>query len=164
MAKILKPPHYEEVDHPLIFLGGPIQGAPDWQAVAIDLFRNIPDIVVASPRREGELPKYLYDEQVNWEHHYLDEAAKRGITLFWLAKEIHHICDRAYAQTTRFELGEAVSRHRLEGIKIVVGIEEGFSNQRYLVKTISKKASDIPLCATLEHTCSRALELLQLAR
>lgn len=163
--KILIPPKYEKITGPLIFLAGPIQGAPDWQKEAIEILKNLtPDIHIASPRRSiesrGQFPEKDYHEQVEWEHHYLDYAAKNGVILFWLAKEAENISGRAYAQTTRFELGEAVARHYIKGIKVVVGIEKGFSNERYLRKTIAAKAQDIPLLDNLADTCKTAIKLI----
>lgn len=163
--KILIPPKYEDISGPLIFLAGPIQGAPDWQKEAIEILKNLtPDIHIASPRRSiesrGQFSEKDYHEQVEWEHHYLDYAAKHGVILFWLAKETENIPGRAYAQTTRFELGEAVARHYINGVKVAVGIEKGFSNERYLRKTIMAKAPDIPLSDSLENTCKNALKFL----
>jgi len=146
----------------LLFLAGPIQGAPDWQSAALVRFANHAGLAVASPRRPAFL-KLLpadYAAQVEWEHHHLDCAAAHGVILFWLPREAIHRCDRAYAQTTRFELGEAVTRQRWQGIKVVVGIEAGFSNERYLRQTIASKAPAIPLCDTLPQTCDAALRLL----
>jgi hypothetical protein len=157
---LLVPPLYSDLNRPLVFLAGPIQGAPDWHRPAIELL-NTANVDLASPRYEGKKHKdEEYYDQVKWEHYHLQEAAKNGVTLFWMAKEVKHVCDRAYAQTSRFELGEAMAMHVWQGIKMVVGMEEGFSNARYLRYTISQKAPGIPLCETLEETCARALELL----
>jgi hypothetical protein len=162
MGTVHTPPAYVPVERPLIFLAGPIQGAADWQQEAIaTLIAAAPDLDVASPRRhgasEGEFGEQMYMEQVDWEHDHLAIAAKRGVTLFWLAKEAYHVPGRSYAQTTRFELGEAVTLHRLTGSRVVVGIEDGFTNARYLRRTIGKKAPGIPLCASLDETCRAAI-------
>jgi hypothetical protein len=168
MTKAIIPPAYAHVEGPLVFLAGPIQGAPDWQAEAIRLLMDESGITVASPRRPpvsaGDFPETEYAAQVDWEHHYLARAAQDGVTMFWLAKESVHLCGRAYAQTTRFELGEAVTLHRLAGAKVVVGIEAGFSNMRYLLRTIAKKAPGIPLCSTLADTCAAAAQLARAAK
>ena len=163
MGKILIPPEYKDISGPLIFLAGPIQGALNWQGEAIEFLKSKTSAHIASPRREMVLDKDFkaedYNIQVEWEHDYLEYAAVYGVTLFWLAREAEHMCDRSYAQTSRFELGEAVTRHRLEGIKVVVGIEEGFSNKRYLQKTISTKMPNISLCSSLKETCLEAIKL-----
>ncbi len=162
MNQVLIPPAYADITGPLIFIAGPIQGSADWQERAIAILAGADGVTIASPRRLGELRLFSekeYNEQVDWEHFHLDRAARNGVIMFWLSKENLHRCDRPYAQTTRFELGEAVTLHRLAGAKVCVGLEEGFSNARYLRRTLAKKAPGIPLCATLEETCRRAAEL-----
>jgi hypothetical protein len=151
---------------PLIFLAGPIQGAPDWQQPARDLIMAADSrIHVASPRRpfrhEGDFTDAMYREQVAWEHYHLRYAAGYGVTLFWLANEETHYPDRAYAQTTRFELGEAMMRNVVLGARVAVGFDTSFSNAKYLRLTLAKKAPDIPLCDSLEATCAKAVELIQ---
>jgi hypothetical protein len=158
------PPAVGDIVGPLVFLAGPITGAPDWQSKAIDLIRSADaEIFIASPRRaverEGDFTEDMYIEQVEWEHRHLARAAHEGVTLFWLAKESRHVCERSYAQTTRFELGEAVTVHRLTGAKVVVGIERGFTNERYLRKTLASKTPAIPVLDTLEETCTAAVRL-----
>jgi hypothetical protein len=163
MGKILIAPHTEPVSGPLIFLGGPIQGAPDWQSEAIGILSVNEHIDIASPRRaiekRSDFSESDYEAQVLWEHKYLEEAARRGVTLFWLPKPIQEISGRAYAQTSRFELGEALARHYLQKIPLVVGIEKGFSNERYVRITLKTKAPDVFIADTLEATCEKAIEL-----
>lgn len=164
--EILISPEYKELSGPSIFLAGPIQGALDWQAEAIEILKKMTaEAHITSPRRSiqslADFSEKDYHEQVEWEHHYLDYAAEHGVILFWLAKEAEQIAGRAYAQTTRFELGEAVARHYLKGIKVVVGIEEGFSNARYLRKTIQAKAPNVPILDTLKDTCQAAVDMVK---
>jgi hypothetical protein len=128
------------------------------------LLRQRGPVEIACPRRDelngNRSPSLAYDEQVDWEHHHLALAAESGVILFWLAREADHFCDRAYAQTTRFELGEAVTLHRWQQAKVVVGIDEGFSGARYLRKTIARKAPGIPLGSSLADTCDAAMKLI----
>jgi len=163
MGKILIAPNREEIEGPLIFLGGPIQGAPDWQSHAIGILGVNPYINIASPRRsiekKGDFSDEDYNIQVEWEHFYLNAASKNGVTLFWLPVALENIPGRAYGQTSRFELGEAMTRHCYEGINLVIGIEKGFSNERYIRKTFKDKAPKVIICNTLEETCEKALEL-----
>lgn len=138
--KLILPPNYlKKIDGPLIFLAGPIQGAWDWQEKAINIIQTIaPDICIASPRRdtqscpESDFPPEMYNEQVDWETYHLRKAGENGVVLFWLAKEFKHVCQRAYAQTSRFELGEWKVRHERDKARLVVGIEEGFTNAKYI--------------------------------
>jgi len=103
----------------------------------------------------------MYAEQVDWETHYLRRAGKDGVVFFWLAKEFKHQCDRAYAQTSRFELGEWKVRHERDGAKLVVGIEEGFTNARYIRRRLMQDCPDVGVCGTLETTCLQAAQLAQ---
>jgi len=167
-------PEAVDVVGPLIFLAGPIQGAPSWHDEAISILHEIDEsICIASPCRrkvridEASIPgaskeftSEMYNEQVDWETHYLNRAAKDGVVLFWLAKETKHICTRAYAQTSRFELGEWKERSRWTNAKLVVGIQKGFTNERYIRRRLAQDCSDIQIADTLEATCMAAIQLI----
>lgn len=167
---VIRPPTFTEVTVPLIFIAGPILGTEDWQREAIAILsESQKDFAIASPRRliaevDEVKPAYVteadFDAQINWEHKHLDLAAKNGVTLFWLAKEAHIIPGRAFAQTSRFELGEAMVRRQMGNIKLVVGIEKGFSGEHYIRETFAGKAPRVPMCDSLEETCAAALTLL----
>jgi len=164
LGEVIIPPRYVEVSGPLIFLAGPIRGTADWQSEAIRILKsNNASLSIASPRRQElmqhDFPESTFNEQVDWEHFYLQQSAKNGVILFWLAKELEHRCDRAYGQTTRFELGEAVAMHHFIGTQVVVGIEDGFTGARYLQKTLSKKYPDIPVCNDLKKACELSVRL-----
>jgi len=78
-----------------------------------------------------------------------------------LANETTHSCERAYAQTTRFELAEWKVRHERDGVKLVVGIDENFSNARYTRRRFSQACPNVPLTDTLEETCAAAIRLIK---
>lgn len=170
MNKVIEAPNYLAVNGPLIFLAGPIQGAYHWQNNAISIIQtNAPELWIASPRRtvevkyeKGEFTPSMYNEQVDWETHYLRIAGKNGVVMFWLAKEFEHRCDRAYAQTSRFELGEWKIKHEKEEAKLVVGIEDGFTNARYIRRRMMQDCPDIAICETLETTCLAAINLVRI--
>lgn len=159
--RILIPPTYSELVGPVVFLAGPIQGAPLWQPDAAKLLHELmPELHVASPRRERTLDPVGYDEQVDWETHHLRRAATDGVVLFWLAREATHTCDRAYAQTTRFELAEWKVRHERDGAKLVVGIDDGFTGAKYIRRRFAQDCPAVPVCASLPETCAAAVQLL----
>jgi hypothetical protein len=159
-GQILLPPDHIEVIGPLIFLAGPIQGAADWQAEAVQILRGLaPDIHFANPRRDYPPGEFAYEKQVDWETHYLRRAARDGAILFWLARETDHFCDRAFAQTTRFELAEWKVRHERDGSKLVVGIDDGFPGGRYIRRRLALDCPNVPLLSSLEETCRVAVEL-----
>ncbi len=110
------------------------------------------------PSLPREKKDELYEIQERWEHTYLDECISRmrrsktfkprqAAIMFWCAAEVEHFPARAYAQTTRIEVGTvlgyfaALSGQRAfrpnkmgsvprEGI--FVGADEKFSGRRYL--------------------------------
>ena len=158
-GKLIVAPNYVEFEGCLIYLGGPIQGSKNWQAEAIRITQNhASDVNIASPRREYLPGEFVYAKQVDWETHYLREAAKKGAVLFWLAKEFEHSCDRAYAQTTRFEVGEWKVRHEVDNVRFVLGIEEGFTGARYMRRRFSQDCPKIKIFDSLEDTCIEAIK------
>ena len=154
----------------LIFLLGPIEGAPRWQTVAAQWFRSNTDcdrVDVASPRYislddEDTLdwaPHISSQNQIDWEIYHLSRANKNGVIMAWLPPEEKVIPERCYAQTSRFELGEQLARHSLRNINLVVGVEAGFSGEGYVAYRIGQVPT-IPLRFGLEETCKAVLELL----
>ncbi|MBX9623749.1 MAG: nucleoside 2-deoxyribosyltransferase domain-containing protein [Gemmataceae bacterium] len=159
---LISPPDYPTVDGPLVFLAGPIQSAPDWQAVAAGLLHAArPDLAIANPRRAYPPGTFGYAAQVDWETHHLRRAAADGVILFWLAREADHRCDRAYAQTTRFELAEWMVRHERDGVKLVIGIEDGLSGARYVRRRFGQDCPAVPLCDSLDETCRTAVQVIE---
>ncbi len=156
----IQPPDIIEVDGPIIFIAGPIQGAPLWQNEAASMIHEQKDLIVASPRKNYTKGTFDYDRQVEWETHYLERAAKCGVIMFWLAKQVKETPARAYAQTSRFELGESKIKHQRDGIKLVVGIEPGFGNKRYIIKRFAKDCPKVPILDNLKATVLVALELI----
>lgn len=158
---VLQPPEIIETDSPVIFLAGPIQGAPDWQTPAASLIHDIdPTITVASPRKNYPEGTFVYERQVDWETHFLRTAGRTGVIAFWLAAQTEETPGRAYAQTTRFELAEWKMRHEYEGAKLTIGIEEGFGNARYIRRRFSQDAPNVPITNSLKEMVQRAVELL----
>ena len=152
---IITAPDFTDVKGKLIFLAGPIQGAEDWQRTAIGLIsRENPALDIANPRGDYSNKKFDYDVQVDWETYYLNKAARSGAILFWLAKEKEHSCDRAFAQTTRFELSEWLSKYERDiKMGLSIGIEPGFSGERYIRKRIGQDHPGIKIYSTLDDVC-----------
>lgn len=160
-------PHiYDRTDKGLIFLAGPIKGARRWQNEAAELLNKFnPEVNIASPRYIGADQEIIGDfypiekphGQIDWETYHLNKAGKKGVVLFWLAKESEHYCERAFAQTSRFELGEWKEKHLTQGSKLVVGIEYGFSGKSYIDYRLMN--TDIPVLYNLFELCKKAIEL-----
>jgi len=126
MNKVIKPTDYPFIDETdqIIFLAGPIQGAADWQAEATKIIHSLDtSLIVANPRREYLDGTFNYVEQVRWETHFLNLAGRQGAVLFWMAHEDKHDCRRAFAQTTRFELGQWFERAKMNLARLAFGIE-----------------------------------------
>ncbi|VTR94252.1 Uncharacterized protein OS=uncultured bacterium GN=ACD_13C00140G0007 PE=4 SV=1 [Gemmata massiliana] len=163
MGAVLLPPTITPIDGPLVFLAGPIQGAPDWQSEAIRWFtEHAPTISVASPRRPGPRISSDYIAQVDWETHHLRRAAGHGVILFWLACEAVNVPGRAYAQTSRFELAEWKVRHERDGTQLVIGIEDGFSGARYIRHRFGQDCPRVPVVPSLLGACAAAAELARI--
>ncbi len=167
--KLILPPNYIETPNPVIFLAGPITGAPEWQDVAIKyLLTNVPNLLIASPRRKlsdkvefqadntitldksADFTGATFTEQVDWETHYLNRASQNGAILFWLAKEAFTHPERAYAQTTRFELAEWKTKYQQRKFNLIVGIEEGFTGARYMQRRFAQDCPEIQIFNSLE--------------
>lgn len=160
-GKLILPPDYVAIEGPVIFLAGPVQGARNWQEEAISRIRTAdPFVHIASPRRTYVDDEFVYEVQVDWETHYLRRAAQNGAILFWLAVEFVHICERAYAQTSRIELGEWKMRHERDGTILILGIEEGFSNARYIRQRFARDCPAVPIVDSLQDACRLAVESL----
>lgn len=160
--KVVQPPKIVKLSGPTIFLAGPIQGARNWQLDAINTIHKLaPNINIANPRREYLDGEFIYNKQVDWETYFLRKASKKGVVLFWLAKEHTHNCERAFAQTSRFELAEWKVRHERDGVNLVIGIESGFTNERYIRRRFSQDCPEIIICKSLLETCKGAVKLLK---
>ncbi len=158
MGQLILPPNYLSITGPVVFLAGPIQGT-DWQHLAIEYLQKLsPELNIACPRRDYPAGEFIYEKQVDWETHHLRYAAQNGAIMFWLAKELVHTCDRAYGQTSRFELAEWKVRYERDNIKLVLGIEEGFSGSRYIRRRFAQDSPNITICNTLEETCKQAIK------
>lgn len=151
-----------EMTRPVIFLAGPIQGALDWQSQAIKtISKHSRYTIVANPRREYLEGTFDYGRQVDWETFHLRRAGENGGIMFWLPKESHKITGRAYAQTSRIELGEWKIRHEKEGARLVIGIEWGFSGERYIRRRFAQDCPEVPILDNLEETCLTVVKLVK---
>lgn len=162
------PEHHTDTGRPAVFLAGPIQGAEDWQGRAITLLAGI-DADVFCPRSLGTVPSY--EEQVSWERAHLDRAGRHGVVMFWLSRPerlawgarmrvlLTGVPTRPHAQTSRLELGWELARnllaapaHGADG-SVVVGMEDGFSNERFIRRLVEKEARMGPVHRSLVETC-----------
>lgn len=154
----LNAPEYPRLQDsmPLVFLAGPIQGAPDWQSRIIQGLSHLhqDDITVANPRRNVLPENFDYDEQVFWERAHLRRAIKHGAAVFWLAKQdpsLPYKDGRPYAQTTRFEAGMAylAKAEDRPHFTLTLGIEPGYEGSDKYYRSMARELG-IPMFSRLE--------------
>jgi hypothetical protein len=157
MAIEHQPPHGFKLPYheKLIFLAGPIQGAPNWQGEAIELLNT--NFHVANPRRDGYDESFDKDKQIEWEWDQLERAALHGGIIFWFAAQdfdLPYEEGRAYAQTTRIEFGEVFGWEKYNpAINIAFGIDPDYEggNGFYMRKKVLKFG--IPVRDNLPAVC-----------
>lgn len=142
-------------DKKIIFLAGPIKGAPDWQARVIKDLADL-DVYIANPRRENVI-NFNLDLQIGWESKFL---ALADVIMFWVPQKDTDIAGRDYAQTTRFELSEwaAKTHYNREYKKIVVGIDDAFFGKSYIVKRLA--AENVPVYDSYAETLANVRKLI----
>lgn len=167
MGRILLPPTFEDFEGPLIFLAGPIKGALNWQGEAINLLQSLrPEDTIASPRTSdgtnygSRFSDQQQAAQIEWEFAHLERAMTHGVVLFWFAAEAQHFPERAYAQQTRVEFGDALRMAALGHARIVAGGEIGYPGLSTTKWRFNKMLRGHPFHDTLEATCRWALRIL----
>ena len=147
VLKVVHPKSNNEVleSEKLVFLAGPIQGAPDWQSefsVLVGAMHPDSGLVFATPRVPEELDSnFDYTEQVLWEKRHILRAVECGVLVFWWCAQdfsIPYEQGRSYAQTSRLEFGRAIGwLDYNSSIPLVVGIDPEYSklgggSERYI--------------------------------
>ena len=189
---LITPPNYKDIppNAPLVFLIGPIQGTSDWQSPAAWwLLDRLPNLFVASPRSKmwrEDLPctekDRLYKVQTHWEHTYIREVMNRVIDppkgvaraaiVAFCAKEEVHDPSRAFAQTTRYEIGKILgwingrlgrdiflNSDRLElPDGVFIGAHPDYFGRRYLENDLISEGRQ--LYSTIEEVCGKTFEYL----
>ena len=149
-------PERDYADKKIVFLAGPIKGAPDWQAQAIKDLADL-DVYVANPRRENVV-NFNLDLQVNWESRFL---ALADVIMFWIPPKETDVSGRDYAQTSRFELAEWMAKTHYNHTRkqVVVGIDDAFFGKSYIVKRL--QAENVPVYSTYAETLNKVRSLLK---
>jgi hypothetical protein len=175
MAQIIMPKTYiRDVQYPVIFLAGPIRGAPPWQDEAIRfLISQENKITIINPNRtlDPEFFRYIADgekthfhRQRAWERHYLHEAGsmklRYGCVMFWLPGEEKHDCRKSYGAMTRTELGQWMTKYAFDNsTRMCVGTDGKFSEIDTILYDLSLDAPGLKINNSLEETCFEALEI-----
>ncbi len=150
-------PQKDYSDKKIVFLAGPIKGAPDWQSQAIKDLADL-DIYVANPRRENAA-HFNLDSQIDWESHFL---ALADVIMFWIPQKESDVAGRDYAQTSRFELAEWMAKTRYNRVRkqVVLGIDDSFFGKSYIVKRL--ETENVPVCQTYNETLKKVRSLLKI--
>ena len=107
-----------------VFLAGPMNGAPSWQAQAPKVAEKvgIENLTLLNPRKTERFVTGTY--QVNWETFGLRMC---DVILFWIPPQAREMKPwRYYAITTRLEMAENLAR----GHKVIIGIDPEFKNEK----------------------------------
>ena len=156
----------------LIFLAGPIIGAPFWQDSAIDIIQGLDsEINIACPTPHENVNKRHWKDnplevrdfvryandwpEVEWQERYINQAREGGCLLFWLPRQEDFDTDYNYARTTRSEIAEQLY---LPG-NLVVGNDHAFQGADYIRYKLRKHRPETVICDTLEQTCREAVRL-----
>ncbi len=158
---------------PGFFLAGPVKGGDDWQyACCQEIRKHIANFYAVIPcpyPKDHPLQKFrmegndnLFDRQLNWERHYLDEIGRYGCILFWLPCE-SKIKPRGdggpYASDTRGELGEWRGRlmHN-RNLRVVIGAESAFPGLDVIHRNFNLATrAFFPIYETMEKTVAAAV-------
>ena len=100
-----------------VFLAGPMNGAPSWQAQAPKLAAElgIENLTMLNPRKTERFVTQTY--QVNWETFGLRMC---DVILFWIPPQARPMkSHRIYAITPRLEMAENLAR----GHKVIIGVD-----------------------------------------
>lgn len=147
MGIIVIHPNREQVEGPLIYLLGPLQGV-DWQSEAIGLLAVNPNLHIASPRGFSLRQDEFFHV---WEKEYISRAKESGAVLFWLPKECGSSAEVLMNFSTLGQLNP-------KGNQVVFGIEEGFPGGEEVVKEIFRKWG-VTVFSSLPQACNEAIRL-----
>ena len=118
MIEVIKSPtQVVEKTQWTVFLAGPMNGAPSWQAQAPKVAEKvgIENLTLLNPRKTERFVTDTY--QVNWETFGLRMC---DVILFWIPPQAREMKPhRVYAITTRMEMAENLAR----GHKVIIGID-----------------------------------------
>ena len=135
MIEVLKSPQpIAEKKQWMVFLAGPMSGAPSWQAQVPKVAEKVglDNVTFLNPRKTDRF--VTHSTQLNWETFGLRIS---DVILFWIPPQAREMKPhRVYAITTRMEFAENCAR----GHKIIFGLDPevedltGISHLKHLAK------------------------------
>ena len=151
----------------LLFLVGPIFGAPAWQDMARTAIHDLrSDIVVVNPCLAEPNGNLGFEDQLAWERHYrrVTGDPRFGATLVWLPRQATDFPEHDYAQTSRYEVGELAAWHQHQGSRASLGIEPGFRGERFIRHCWRLECPGVKVSDSLQETCEEAVRVASRAR
>lgn len=127
---------FKPLDSNVIFMAGGITGCPDWRRTVVNELREVPNLVLVNPRRDGWDLTKSSEEQIQWEFYHLHNS---DYTYFWFPKE-------GKCAITLFELGQALGEKR----NIRIGVEPGYWRELDVHEQVYRAASWITVVDNLQ--------------
>lgn len=185
MKRFFQSPEQISVDKetPLVFLEGPVQGAPDWQTpFARKLLDAVPGIAVATPRalpdhqanlrsNDLEIHRLALDRQIDYEFLARRLSFHYGVIALWYAAQdpsIPYPAGRLYAKTSEKEDSE-VWGYMVDhpDYPFVVGYEPGFRGKPaddLDYNNRNHRVLDIPEHNSLDDVFNATIQAIELAK
>jgi len=126
-----------------VFLAGGIVGCPNWQDDAVELWGNVPAILLNPRHRDFPInDPDAAEAQIKWEH---DHLAGADAVLFWFAKE-------TIQPIVLFELGRWSGRKR----PIFVGCHPEYPRRQDVVIQLKLECPFVAVVDSLEDVVDQA--------
>lgn len=167
MKNILSPPNKWYTDQiKMIYLAGSL-GENKWQDKVIELLQTKidDDTYIANPYNTDWTewkPELLTQEecQTEWEVAHIRIASSIGCILFWMngnadKKEVYELAE----WLTHLKYRKLNNPDR--PLKLVLGIENGFTGEKYIRQRLAGDLPDFVIYETLEDTCNAVLEMIK---
>ena len=145
--------------NPLILLYGPNNLGWDWRNRALGLIKRWDcedEIYVINPK-EGLVHGFSSLDLIRWTEGYEKQARAKpnGVSLFWLENHGH---SKRLNPSFWVTLGEALTYNRFWGSKLVIGMDQGVSNQLEEVNARLERIPHIKIASSLKELCQQAVD------
>ena len=146
-------PNNSDINKEHLFLAGGISNCPDWQSEAIEILKNVKDLIIFNPRRKNFdiSDTNVSKQQIKWE---FDRLAESTIVLFWFPKET--LCP-----ITLFEYGKCLQKyfHLYSTIldKLYVGTHPEYARRFDIIEQTALEGK-ITVYDNLSEMCTKIVE------
>lgn len=174
MVKLILPNHrISELEGSLVYLAGPINGAPRWRDKVIKYFFGFEgdlggEIVAISPERrlDDSLNGYvlknggrLFIRQWEWERFYAKKIlGSKGVVMFWFPGSAENVDN--YGEKAKEEFGVWIQRYLSQrAFELCVGSDGNFPGWEVIRHYLAVHAPEVSPKTTLIDTCKEALRV-----